>query len=53
MKLWQKLLNRIIQLEEKVFSFGSRLNKLEADMEYVSMMTDVDIIIEEDNENAQ
>lgn len=53
MKVWEKLLHRIIQVESAVAGIISRLNKIEADLEYVSMMTDVDIETEEGGIDAE
>jgi len=53
MKPYLILLKRIIQLESIVAELISERNKLKADTEYIAMMTDVDIIIEEEKTDEQ
>lgn len=53
MKPFQKLLQRLIRIEEAVSGIISSINKIKADVEYIAMMTDTDIIIEGENSNEQ
>jgi hypothetical protein len=53
MKPYQHLLNRLNQLDGIVSSILSDINKLKADVEYIAMMTDTEIIIKGDETDEQ
>lgn len=48
-----KILNRLIQVEASIAAIVSDVRKLKADVEYLGIMTDNEIIIEGGDENAK